>query len=166
MTGLAPLHHAILLAAYAHAEQCDKAGDPYLWHVLRVGVSLLPDLDAALLGLLHDVPEDNPPCAGPARLLLSEDQNCALSLLTRAPSDDYHAYIARIASAPAAAGSLARKVKLADIADNLRIDRLLRLGAQGGHHNDRAVAHLVAKYVHALLLLLPANEKDACFPRE
>ena len=42
---------AINLAGVAHNKQLDKAGEPYLWHVLRVGIGLLPDVDACLLGI-------------------------------------------------------------------------------------------------------------------
>src|SRR5690242_11283204 len=50
--------HALELAVEAHRHQTDKAGEPYAWHVIRVGASLLPDEEAAVVGLLHDVLED------------------------------------------------------------------------------------------------------------
>ena len=92
-----PLYLAIRLAASAHHNQLDKGGDPYLWHVLRVGISLLPDLDAAIVGVLHDVLEDSPGCAPAVRQLLKPSQYEALRALTHwstwsgGPSESYDA---------------------------------------------------------------------------
>lgn len=143
-----PLWAAITLAGRAHQGQKDKAGDPYFWHVLRVGASLLPDLDAAIVGLLHDVLEDT---SFPLRTLwaLFPRQAAAVELLTRSPQQPYHVYLADLARSP-----LARKVKLADIRDNLNPDRLTRAAANGAD-----VARLATKYTHALNVLQPSSEE-------
>src|SRR5271157_5837662 len=52
------LADAIGTSAEIHRGQKDKGGHPYYRHPLRVGLSLLPDVDAAIVGVLHDTIED------------------------------------------------------------------------------------------------------------
>ena len=108
---------AINLAGVAHNKQLDKAGEPYLWHVLRVGIGLLPDVDACLLGILHDVLEDST-CPRDALLTALGDVELYQDLLalTRHESETYDHYIARIQTRPRAI-----IVKLADLIDNLNV---------------------------------------------
>ena len=54
---MATLERAIALAAEAHEGQTDKAGAPYILHVLRV-VLACPPGDAQIVAALHDVVED------------------------------------------------------------------------------------------------------------
>lgn len=123
-----PLLNAINLACDAHRGQVDKSGDPYLWHVLRVGISLLPDVNAAQVGLLHDVFEDCDPSFRPlVEQLLSSNLAAAVQILTHSGVESYPAYISRVLAAPGAAGDLARNVKRADLLDNLSHSRLDRL---------------------------------------
>lgn len=140
------LRAAIDLAFDAHAGQVDKAGDPYIWHILRVGMSLLPDEDAAILGLLHDLLED---CPVAAAIAVARDFGPAVFprvwILTRREGEAYAEYIDRVATHP---DPIVRQVKLADIYDNLDPDRLLRAAANGTD-----IAALVTKYTHALRLL-------------
>ena len=49
---------AMRICTEAHKDQVDKAGNPYILHCLRVAAAG-SDLDQAVLGLLHDVVEDN-----------------------------------------------------------------------------------------------------------
>lgn len=131
------LLNAIQSAARAHQGQVDKAGEPYLWHVLRVGISLLPDLDAAVVGVLHDVLEDCPWTVEELRATGQTDPLIeALIVLSRKPGSTYSGYIAMVGAVP-----LARKVKLADLEDNLRPDRLAAAAAAG--HD---MAPLVKRY--------------------
>lgn len=115
------LQSVVSYAAYRHIGQLDKGGEPYLWHVLRVGMSLLPDLDAARLGLLHDVLEDTEAARGEVLLVLEHNLELMADLeaLTRRPGESYAEYIQRAADSPRAA-----RVKVADLTDNLSSRRL------------------------------------------
>ncbi len=50
----ANLADAVALAASVHREQCDKAGQPYILHPLRVMLTL-HDERAQIVAVLHDV---------------------------------------------------------------------------------------------------------------
>jgi hypothetical protein len=112
--------------------QRDKAGIPYALHVVRVACSLLPDEDAAIVGAMHDILED---CSNDTKraqmkeaILLFQKPfiSEAVLLLARDKSVLYADYIAALAPNP-----LARKVKLADLRDNLRPDRIAAAEANG-----------------------------------
>ena len=51
------LEDAIALAVEAHRGQREKAGQPYILHVLRVMFSLDTEVER-IVGVLHDVVED------------------------------------------------------------------------------------------------------------
>lgn len=135
---------AISLAARAHQGQVDKAGEPYLRHVLRVGFSLLPDEKAAIVGILHDVIEDAPQFADEMLDCFDIAVNFRVRRLTRKVGEAYGDYIERTRFGD----PIVRKVKLADLYDNLNPDRLARAAANGAD-----VARLVAKYTRALRVL-------------
>lgn len=114
------LESAIALAAAAHQGQRDKGGQPYILHPLRVMAAMQTD-EERIVAVLHDVSEDgdidkvkNMMCAG-----FSPAIYAALAMLYKDPEDKYHVYIGRVARNP-----LARKVKLADLWDNMNLSRL------------------------------------------
>jgi len=119
---------AIALARRAHDGQVDKAGAPYIGHPLRIMAKMNSDAER-IAAVLHDVVEDSRDSAAPvtfetlAGLGLPAEAVAAVRLLTR--TDDrtdpaaYDAYIAAILTDP-----IARKVKLADLEDNLDVSRL------------------------------------------
>jgi len=115
------IDQAIALAVRVHADQRDKGGAPYILHPLRVMFAVgTADQDRAIVAVLHDVVEDSDytlsdlKAAGfPARVL------DALALLTHKRGEPYMEYVARIAGNPDA-----RRVKLADLEDNLNLNRL------------------------------------------
>ena len=157
---LSQLLRAIDFAEQAHRYQVDKGGEPYLFHCLRVGISLLPDVDAAVIGVLHDVLEDTSWDPRESKSLgLSRQQTEALNLLSRHPfisppsrrPPAYHAYIVRLSAHP-----LARKVKIADLQDNLD-PRRLALAEQWlverGLNGKRQTRARVARYQAALAQL-------------
>lgn len=127
------------IARRAHKDHTRFDGQPYITHPLRVSKSLTSDEEKAV-GLLHDVIEDSPLSASnllaegvPTRIVE------AVEVLTKRPGEAYTAFIERIATAPA----LERRVKLADILDNL---------------GDQPTRNQVHKYSAALKrLLLPAK---------
>jgi (p)ppGpp synthase/HD superfamily hydrolase len=113
------IEDAIVLAAQSHRGQVDKAGAPYILHPLRVMLRLKDEADR-IAAVLHDVLED----AGITVEFLRErgyreEVLGALDALTRREGESYADFIERAAGNP-----LARRVKLADLADNLDASRL------------------------------------------
>lgn len=125
------LHAAITYAAVKHAGQVDKGGEPYLWHSLRVGTSLLPDLGAAILGILHDVIEDTDATLDEVAKFVQDDAELLADLdaLTRRKDETYREYLLRVEVRPRA-----KKVKIADLGDNLDERRLARAAFCQGVH--------------------------------
>ena len=156
----AALHTAIRVAQLCHEGQFDKGGEPYIWHVLRVGVKLLPDIDAAVAGVLHDVLEDHP-LVTEAELLYGAGGNReilhVLKLLKKESGEDYTGYIERCGSHP-----LARKVKIADLEDNLDPRRQLLAGVAVGTHQIR---NLCTQYENARCHLLSLGQSGPLFNR-
>lgn len=135
------LQRAIEIAVEAHKGQVDKACNLYVLHPLRVMMSLDTE-DEKIVGVLHDVVED---CEGWTwdRLRsegFSEKIIDALQSVSKTPDDEvefsrlketgsedavrqhYFAFVRR-----AGANEIGRKVKAADIKDNLDISRIKTL---------------------------------------
>jgi len=113
------LEDAIILATGAHRGQVDKAGELYILHPLRVMLEL-KDEAGRIAAVLHDVLEDTSITVDDLREGgYSEEVLRALDALTRREGESYPEFIERVAADP-----LARRVKLADLADNLDADRL------------------------------------------
>ena len=114
------LEHAIAIAAKAHDGQTDKAGAAYILHPLRVMLSLAT-LEEQVVGVLHDVLEDTDVSIEALRASgFSEVVLCALASVTKRPGETYETFVVRAASNP-----IGRRVKLADLADNSNLSRLL-----------------------------------------
>jgi (p)ppGpp synthase/HD superfamily hydrolase len=116
---MATLEKAIQIAATAHEGQVDKAGAPYILHPLRVMLQGASTTEQ-VIGVLHDVLEDTPV----TRNFLAEtgfapEILTALDCLTRHPDEHYDIYLRRVADNP-----LARRIKLADLEDNMDLRRL------------------------------------------
>lgn len=113
------LEHAIALAVEAHRGQRDKAGQPYVLHVLRVVLAVDGELEQ-MAAALHDVVEDTPITFAQLRERgYPEAVVSAVEHLTRQDGESYQAFVDRAATHP-----IARKVKLADIEDNLDLRRI------------------------------------------
>jgi len=113
------LEDAIVLAAESHRGQVDKAGAPYILHPLRVMLRLKDAADR-IAAVLHDVLEDTAITVEFLRERgYSEEVLNALDALTRRAGESYADFIERAAGNP-----LARRVKLADLADNMDVSRL------------------------------------------
>jgi (p)ppGpp synthase/HD superfamily hydrolase len=116
---MSTLERAIAIAAEAHTGVVDKAGAPYILHPLRVmlGVSML---DERMVAVLHDVVEDTPWNFGRLRAEgFSETVIAGLDSVTKRTGEDYEAFVRRAASNP-----IGRRVKLADLTDNLDLSRI------------------------------------------
>jgi (p)ppGpp synthase/HD superfamily hydrolase len=57
MTYNDPIERAVALAVKAHSGQVDKQGQPYILHVLRVGLAGTTE-EEKVTGILHDILED------------------------------------------------------------------------------------------------------------
>lgn len=135
------LEAAIQIAVQAHAGQKDKSGEPYILHPLRV-MARLQTLEEKIVGVLHDVVEDTPWTPGrlkeqgfPDRILE------ALDCVTKRDAEAYDEFVARSAS-----NSIAIRVKIADLEDNMDLRRLPHLTPKD---HER-----LAKYLAAYHLLL------------
>lgn len=115
------IHAATELARTAHAGQTDKAGQPYVEHVIRVRDALTGyGEEAQIAGVLHDIVEDTPVSLDDLRTIgVTRRALAAIDSVTRRPGETYMDLIRRAAADP-----LGRLVKLADNADNSREDRL------------------------------------------
>ena len=131
------LEDAIALAARAHRGQVDKSGEPYILHSLRV--MLKQESEAArIVAVLHDVVEDTAVSINGLRAAGFDDEICdAIDSLTRRPDEIYEDMIARVAANP-----IARRVKLADLEDNMdprrRLDGAREAERQGRYREAHA----------------------------
>ena len=129
------LEDAILLAAQAHRGQVDKVGQPYILHLLRVMLRLEGEA-AQIVAVLHDLVEDTDYSFADLRALgYAEDLVQVLDCLTRRPDESYEQFIER-----ASANPLARRVKRADLEDNMDIRRLPAVGEQDAERLNRYIA--------------------------
>jgi len=137
---MSPLEHAIALAARAHAGQVDKAGQPYILHPLRVMLRL-EGADERVVAVLHDVVEDT---LWTFEALEAEGFSSAvlagLEAVTRRGGETYDDFVRRAAAHP-----VGRRVKRADLEDNLDATRIA-----APTERDRA---RFEKYRAALVLL-------------
>ena len=104
---------ALRIATEAHRGQADKAGQPYIGHVVRVMGRVDTDVEK-MAAALHDVVEDTD--ATPESLLgqgVPEDVIDAVLALTKRDGETYTDFVLRVGAHP-----IARQVKIADLADN------------------------------------------------
>ena len=115
----------------AFKDKKDKGGRPYVEHLYRVADKLkgetqidTVDQDFQTVALLHDLLEDCPEWnCDSLRCLFHEEIVDAVILLTKKPNQEYDKYIEALAT-----DEYARRVKIADLEDNMDIRRLHSLG--------------------------------------
>lgn len=113
------IEDTIIFATEAHRGQVDKAGVPYILHPLRMMCSQQNDTER-IIALLHDVIEDTDYTFDDLRRMGYEEEIIeAVDCLTRRDDETYEAFIQRIKTNP-----LARRVKLADLQDNMDLRRI------------------------------------------
>jgi (p)ppGpp synthase/HD superfamily hydrolase len=116
---MANLAKAIAIAAQAHQNQKDKSGVPYILHPIRVMLRLRSEVDMTV-AILHDVVEDTKWTIEQLRVEgFSEEVLEAVACLTHQDNEHYDKFLARIES-----NAIARRVKLADLEDNMDVRRL------------------------------------------
>ena len=117
------LTRSVEIAAKAHAGQVDKAGRPYILHPLRL-MMRMDTPQEMMTAVLHDAVEDSDWTIADLRSEgLPYEVLQALELLSRRDGQTYEQFIAQIKP-----NALARKVKLADLADNMDLPRLENVG--------------------------------------
>jgi len=130
------------IAAEAHKDQTDLAGQPYMKHVERVAEAVVMYGDeTVIVALLHDVVEDGAMTLGQLREQFSAKVVNAVAALTRDKQRSYRSYIASLSSI-----TLARRVKMADLQDNLSRSHQLP--------QTQVNAERKLKYIHAALTLV------------
>lgn len=120
---MSTIDKAICLATEAFQHTHDKGGSPYIYHCLRVMLAV-DAYDEKMAAVLHDVVEDSD---WTLEALLGEGFPShvveAIDALTRREDEQYIDFIHRARRNP-----IARKVKIADLRDNLDVTRLPYLG--------------------------------------
>ena len=138
------LQRAIEIAVEAHRTQFDKAGAPYILHPLRVMFSVETE-EERIVAVLHDVVEDGPGWTF-ERL---EDEGFAASvidalrLVTKRTEDqggDDESYLRFVRRT--LPNAVARRVKIADIRDNLDATRFKELTERDRLRMNRYLAAL------------------------
>ena len=116
---MSTIETAIALAASAHSGQVDKAGEPYIFHALRVMLRVTT-AEQRIAAVLHDVVEDTAVTFEDLRAHGFADTVVqAVRALTKLPGES------RLAAAErAAANPIALVVKLADNAENMDLSRI------------------------------------------
>lgn len=115
---------AIKVADMAHSGQEDRGGQPYILHAMRVAAAQ-EDRNAQIAGMLHDVVEDSYFTLEHLSKFFPDEIIEALECLTKKPGEDYLEYLKRVAS-----NEIAVQVKIADLEDNMNLDRLLNITAK------------------------------------
>lgn len=138
------LQRAIEIAVEAHRTQFDKAGAPYILHPLRVMFSVETE-EERIVAVLHDVVEDGP--GWTFERLETEGFSAsvidALRLVTKRPEDEggddegYLRFVRRTLT-----NAVARRVKIADIRDNLNAARFKELTERDRLRMNRYLAAL------------------------
>ena len=115
------LHRAIEIALDAHKNVSDKGGNPYILHPLRLMLQMDSE-EEMIVAILHDVVEDSEKWSfdklkeeGFSKKII----NSLRSVTKEKKNEDYEKFIDRSIK-----DKIGRKVKIADISDNLDISRL------------------------------------------
>lgn len=116
---MSTLEKAIALAAKKHAGQLDKAGQPYILHPLRLMLNV-EEPEQKIVAVLHDVLEDtDTTVVDLISLGFSQNVIDAVVALTKKQGESRLDAAKRVIK-----NSLAKAVKLADLADNMDLTRI------------------------------------------
>lgn len=137
--------HADAIAFAAHFSDVDKGGRPYIEHCRRVAAQMDTD-EEKIVALLHDVLEDHHEYNILLRQLLYDHEQSSLFWdvlhMAHFKDESYDEYIQILLPRP-----ICRKVKIADLRDNMDLSRL------GREPNEKDLERQ-AKYQKALDVLL------------
>jgi (p)ppGpp synthase/HD superfamily hydrolase len=117
---MSTLETAIRIAVTAHAGQAEKGGAAYITHPLRL-MAAVDSEEAKIVAVLHDVIEDTAVTIEDLRREgFSEGVLAGVACVTHRRDEPYADYVVRCKRHP-----VAKQVKLADLADNSRLDRCI-----------------------------------------
>lgn len=137
---MSTLERAIEIAARVHAGRVDKGKSPYILHPLRVMLAVEGKTER-IVAVLHDVIEDFEwTLSALEQEGFSPTVVEAVDALTHREGETYEEYVKR-----AGKNRIARRVKIADLADNLDLGRI-------ANPTKRDVAR-IEKYTKALTYL-------------
>lgn len=109
---------AIILAARAYRGRVDKEGQPKIFHHIRVMLRF-NNANERIVAILHDLIKANGFVLDHLRTTgYSEQILQALDCLTRRKNESYEQFVERVKENP-----IARKVKIADLEDNVDLKR-------------------------------------------
>lgn len=132
------------MASIKHYGQKDKANKPYFFHLLYV-MNNLDDLNAKIVGVLHDILEDTDITINDLfKYGFSEDIVIAVEILTKSKNQKYMDYIENIKK-----NYIATKVKLIDLKHNMDLTRLSDI-------SDNDLKRTI-KYIKAYKYLMEVN---------
>ena len=135
------LERAIDIAVDAYAGQTDKAGETYIRHPLRVMQAMSTDRER-VVALLHDIVEDSEYTLDEIEQEFSAEVRDAVDALTKREGEPYQEFVERAGEIPTA-----RRVKIADIEDNMdltRLDEVSESSLERQRKYHRAWSHLRA----------------------
>lgn len=112
------LKEAIHLATSCHKGQVDKAGKPYIEHPMRVMSAVAGEVEK-IVAVLHDTLEDTAITLEELESRFGTEVTEALVALTKNKDEDYFDFIQRVKE-----NEIAVKVKIADLKDNMDLNRL------------------------------------------
>lgn len=116
------LDMALKIAVEAHTGQVDKVGQPYILHPLRIMLAMTTD-EERMVAALHDVVEDSAvTLADLCRAGFSKSVVDAVDALTHRDGESYENYVER-----ASRNLLAKRIKIADLEDNMNFRRIWKL---------------------------------------
>ncbi len=117
---MATIETALQIAARTHEGQKDKSRLPYILHPLRAMMKVEGE-EAQIVAVLHDVIEDSSVTTDDLRQAgFSEKIMAAVLCVTHRKDEPYAYYVVRCKG-----NEIARRVKLADLEDNSRLDRTI-----------------------------------------
>lgn len=138
---------AVGVAAMAHKGQVEiGSNDPYLMHPIRVAkaVARMGGSESEVIAaILHDAVEDSDLRVADVRDMFGSEVARLVDGLSHAKSEPYSSYLQRAMKAGAA------RIKVADVMDNIDIDRLSKVEEIDPARAER----LRRKYARALLIL-------------
>ena len=117
------VYRAYLFGAEAHEGQHRLSGEPYIYHpleVARILADMRMDYSTITAALLHDVVEDTAITSDQLKEMgFSETVLEALDSVTKRAGETYEDFVRR-----AALHQIGKKIKLADLRDNMDLSRL------------------------------------------
>jgi len=141
---MSTLDKAILIASQAHQGQKDRYGKSYILHPVRLMIKM-DSVEEQIAAVLHDVIEDSDWTVNDLHKEgFSDEIITAVDCLTKKDHEPYMEYIARLKP-----NTIARKVKLADLEDNMDLRRIDQI-------SEKDLKRL-ARYHQAWKLICPKN---------